>query len=236
MAEELTRYAKHPDNVTGYVDTVEGEDQPQSSLIQGTLIKFTNEATWVTRDGTELSPHLKLVFIDVVRVVQRWKDKTPVETVIVEPGRPWPDVDAMNDRVPRSEWVTGPSGPRGPWQAQRLVYLLDLRTMDKFTYATGTTGGRIAIAEVVEKMQNMRRYHREENIFPIVTLSDVHMKTNYGGRQRPHFIVVDWIKLGDNGPSALPAPEVKAIDTTKPVGEPVKPPSAREEMNDEIPF
>src|SRR5215470_4244499 len=40
------------DNFAGWTDEVEGYDQPQNAgIIQGNLIKFTNEATWVLRDG-----------------------------------------------------------------------------------------------------------------------------------------------------------------------------------------
>src|SRR6516225_6620051 len=74
------------DNFAGWDDGVEGDDVPvNAGLIQGTLIKFTNEARWVTREGEELPAGLELAVVDVLRVVQKWKDQVPVETIILEP-------------------------------------------------------------------------------------------------------------------------------------------------------
>ena len=135
------------DNFAGWEDGVEGDDRPEGAgIIQGTLIKFTNEGKWVTRDGEELPTDLELVAANVNRVVQKWSDGQPVETIILEPHQKFPDVEEMNEKVPKQEWVEGPDGqPRGPWQAQHILYLLDAGPIDKYTFATGTTGGRIAI-------------------------------------------------------------------------------------------
>ena len=110
------------DNFAGWDDGIEGDDRPQGAgIIQGTLVKFTNEAMWVTRDGDELPPDLELIAVDVGRVVQRWQDAQPVETIILEPHQLFPDIEEMNEKVPRKEWVEGPDGqPRGPWQAQHV--------------------------------------------------------------------------------------------------------------------
>src|SRR6516225_273808 len=147
------------DNFAGWEDGVEGDDRPQGAgIIQGSLVKFTNEAMWVTRDGDELPADLELVAVDVGRVVQKWWDGQPVETIILEPHQKFPDIDEMNEKVPKKEWVEGPDGNmRGPWQAQHILYLLDPKTMDKFTFPTGTVGGRIGIRELVDKTTWMRR-------------------------------------------------------------------------------
>src|SRR5262249_8586513 len=51
-------------------------------------------------------------------------------------------------------------------------------------------------------------------------LSDVFMSTRFGGRQRPHFNYVRWIRLGESEETAtLPSPEQ------------VKPPGAQETLN-----
>ena len=76
-------------------------------MIQGTLVKFTNEATWVTRDGEELGPDLELIAVDIARIVQKWKDKQPIETIILEPGQKYPDIEELNDKTPRDEWTEG---------------------------------------------------------------------------------------------------------------------------------
>jgi hypothetical protein len=231
------------DNFAGWEDGVEGDDRPEGAgIIQGSLVKFTNEAMWVTRDGDELSADLELVAIDVGRVVQKWSDGQPVETIILEPHQLFPDIEAMNEKVPKKEWVEGPDGNmRGPWQAQHILYLLDLKTMDRFTFPTGTTGGRIAVRELRDKLIWMRRVKRDQNIYPVILLADVFMNTRFGGRQRPHFMIKRWIRFGGEGSQveALPPPpSPPAQQTTSPPDLPlneVKEPSLAEEMDDEIP-
>jgi hypothetical protein len=109
-------------SISGYVDGVEGDDRSQTGVIQGSVIKFTNDANWVC-NGEELSPDLELVVIGVARVVQKWQDQQPIETRILGPGEKFPDLEQLNNDTPRSEWTQGPDGqPRGPWQAQRFLY------------------------------------------------------------------------------------------------------------------
>jgi hypothetical protein len=246
------------DNFAGWEDGVEGDDRPEGAgVIQGSLVKFSNEAMWVTRDGDELSADLELVAVDVARIVQRWQDQAPVETIVLEPHQKFPDLEEMNEKVPRDEWVEGPSGElRGPWQAQHVLYLLDAGPMDKYTFATGTTGGRIAIRELRDKLVWMRRL-RGPNVYPVITLADKFMNTKYGGRQRPHFVIKRWVRLGGDGGEveALPPPTPpkttqQALDEfAKPANKPaqqttaqselplneVQEPSLAEEMDDEIP-
>src|SRR5262245_9608450 len=218
------------DGFAGYEDSVEGGEQESSNrVIQGELVKFTNEATWVGRDGEELPSDLELIVIDIGRIVQKWHDGNPVETIILAPGQPFPDVKAMNDQVPREEWIDGPDGqPRGPWQAQHIAYMLDPKNMSRFSYPTGTVGGAIAIRDLVDRTKFVRRF-RGPNTYPVVTLGDVFMNTRFGGRQRPHFEVKRWVTIGEGG-NALPAPEMPQL----PGPQEVQPPSAKEATGDDI--
>jgi hypothetical protein len=197
------------DGFAGYESRTEGGDQQQASnVIQGSVVKFTNEANWVTRDGMELSPDLELVAIDVTRVVQKWKDQVPVETRRLEPGEKFPDLDQLNADTPRSEWGKGPDGqPRGPWQNQHILYLLDPATLDQFSYPTGTVGGAAAIGELVKKIKIMRNF-KGPHVYPVVCLSDKLMQTKFGGRQRPHFLIKRWVPMGNGSEEhvLLPAP------------------------------
>jgi hypothetical protein len=234
MSDEVVKKSPQMlDGFDGYEDSVEGAEQ-QNRIIQGSLMKFTNEATWVSGDE-ELPVDLELVAVNVSRIVQKWKDRLPVETIVLEPGQKFPDLKKLNADVPQDEWEEGPEGKlRGPWQAQYLVYLVDLKTsMDRFTYATGTTGGGIAVRDLVDRTDLMRRF-RGSRIYPVVRLSDTFMPTRYGGRQRPHFNIVRWVML-DGGGQALPAAELPAIAGPPTVPE-VKPPSAKEVTDDEIKF
>jgi hypothetical protein len=235
------------DNFAGWEDGVEGDDRPQGAgIIQGSLIRFSNEAMWVTRDGDELSADLELVAVDVGRVVQRWQDQAPAETIVLEPHQKFPDIEEMNQKVPRKEWIEGPNGLRGPWQAQHILYLLDAGPMDKYTFATGTTGGKIAIRELRDKLVWMRRL-RGPNVYPVITLTDKFMNTRFGGRQRPHFVIKRWVRLGGESGQVevLPPPPPPTASKEQPdpqtTAQPelplseVKEPSLAEEMNDEIP-
>jgi hypothetical protein len=49
---------------------------------------------------------------------------------------------------------------------------------------------------------------RGPNTYPVVQLANMHMKTRFGGRERPHLKIVRWITLGEDG-RALPAPEAE---------------------------
>jgi len=211
---QMTTY--RGDGFAGYETQSEGGDQQQQqtgNVIQGAVVKFTNEANWVTRDGLELSPDLELVAIGVARVVQKWQDQLPVETRILGPGEKFPDLDQLNADTPRTEWGKGPDGqPRGPWQAQHILYLLDPATWDQFSFPTGTTGGAIAIRELVEKIKWFRKF-KGPHLVPVVCLSDKFMQTKFGGRQRPHFLVKHWVPMGNGGEEQvlLPAPAAPSL-------------------------
>jgi hypothetical protein len=241
MSDIVKKDQTSVDNFAGWDDGIEGDDRPEGAgIIQGSLVKFTNEAMWVTRDGDELPADLELVAVDVGRVVQKWRDGQPVETIVLEPHQKFPDVEELNEKVPKKEWVEGPDGNmRGPWQAQHILYLLDPRTMDKFTFPTGTTGGRIAVRDLVDKTTWMRRL-RGPNVYAVVLLSDAFMNTKWGGRQRPHFKIVRWVSLGSEGGQveALPPPVDKPVQPTPepelPLKE-VKEPIIQEDMNDDLP-
>jgi hypothetical protein len=116
MNSELEKPPHTVDGFHGYEDGVEGgEERANDRIIQGTLVRFTNEASWATSDGEEVSADLELVAIDIIRVVQRWHDAKPLETRVLKPGEKFPDVNALNAAVPQKEWTEGPDGrPRGP--------------------------------------------------------------------------------------------------------------------------
>jgi hypothetical protein len=237
MENEVAKKPAQPlDGFTGFEDAVEGDEQQTSNrVIQGELVKFTNEVSWVTGAGEELSPDLELIVIDVGRVVQKWQDGNPVETIILAPGQKFPDIEKLNAKVPQTEWEEGPDGkPRGPWQSQHVVYLLDPRKMARYTWPTGTTGGAICTRDIVDRVGWMRKF-RGARVHPVVTLTDVFMNTRFGGRQRPHFNIVKWVSL-DGGGALLTPTELPALESPPTAPPEVKPPSAKEATDDEIKF
>jgi hypothetical protein len=222
------------DGFEGFESGVEGQEAQGRGVIRGACVRFTNEATWTINDGEELPSDLELVAVDVIRVVQKWINQMPVETRILAPGEKFPDLKALNETAPKNEWTEVEGKLRGPWQAQHVVYLINPTTLDRYSYPTGTTGGAIAVRELVDKTKWMRSF-RGANVYAVVTLSDVFMNTRFGGRQRPHFVIKRWIMLGPKE-TALPAP---TPEIAKPAADAdlrtVEPPSCAEEMNDEIP-
>ena len=166
-------------------------------------------------------------------MVQRWKNGQPIETILLAPGQKYPDVNELNAAVPQEEWEEGPDGkPRGPYQAQFIVYLLNGETMDRYTFPTGTTGGSIAVRDLVDRTNWMRRF-RGPDVFPVVALADVFMRTRFGGRQRPHFDIKRWVKFGDDG-TALPAADTPLLPDQG--AQEVKAPTAKEATGDSIPL
>jgi hypothetical protein len=179
------------DSFAGYVDAYEadGEEAVNQSMIDGTRIKFSADAKWTDAQNVEL-PALILLVVDVKRVVNHWIDGRPsAKTMVLAPGERWPDIKKLNTDAPESEWRTDPNSGefKGPWEPQRLLYLLEPTTLDKYTYPTNTAGGKRAISELTDKItwaQKVRPGAR-----PLVQLSKIWMPTKYRGRMRPHFII-----------------------------------------------
>jgi hypothetical protein len=221
------------------------DEQQIRRVIQGLRYAFTNDFTWVDSNDEEVPRNREHIVVDRVRVLQEWgADQTPVgEPRFLEPTEKWPDVETLNNAEPKSKWREGPDGKlRGPWACQWVIYLLDPLTLDKFSYPTNTTGGHIAVGELSNRIKDMRRL-RGEHVYPVVTLGDTFMNTRFGGRQRPHFEVKRWIKLGGESGQveALPPPSPPPKSANESAPQPavplneIKEPSLAEEMDDEIP-
>ena len=82
MSNDVVKSPEEIDGFDTYEDRVEGhEERVSNQVIQGTLVKFTNESMYETRDGEELpTDELELAVVDTIRVVQKWCDQQPVET------------------------------------------------------------------------------------------------------------------------------------------------------------
>jgi hypothetical protein len=144
-----------------------------------------------------------------MRVVQKWQDKLPIETVILKRGQNL-DLKRMNEDTPKREWVKGPDGKLcGPWQRQYLVYLLNPKTMTRYTFVTGSLGGGVAVRELEQAIDDRQKW-AQKSLRPIVTLSDAHWPTQFGDRRRPEFLIVDWRDFGgveEQAPTLLPPPD-----------------------------
>jgi hypothetical protein len=228
------------DGFSGFTEEVEGDARSQGGgIIQGRILKFTNPGCiWVTADdGLKVAADLELIASNMARVVEKWINGMPVreETIVVPPGQKFPNVKAMNEAAPRSEWREYNGQMIGPWQMQYLVYLLDAHTLDKFTYPTSTIGGGMCCREFADKVTWMREL-KGPKIHAVVKLSDVPWITSHGRRQRPRLQIIRWIGL--NGAGALPEPQPTTLDLgateTLPLNE-VKEPTLAEVMGDAVP-
>jgi hypothetical protein len=215
--QDSTALSSTDGSFAGFVDTCEDEDEAVNQrMIQGTRIKFTNDANnpkWTNAQGVALDPQLRLIVGEMKRVVNKWPVNLgpPIDTIELAPGKPWPNIKKLNEACPQSEWRTDLNGnPKGPYEGQRLLYLLDPVTLDKYTYPTNTIGGTRALSELADKITWAQK-RRGPGIRPLVQLSSIWMPTRFQGRMRPHFIVLpDWI-LPDGSSGELvhkPSPQI----------------------------
>jgi hypothetical protein len=207
MSKELKKLdsIQAADGFDGYEDSVEGAAPRPSSEA---FVVFTNAATYVVRtSGTVLPPDAEYIVGSIDRFELKWTDGKP-ERRQLEPGERFRDVAKLNDETPKAQWSEGPGGLQGPWENERVARLLNPDDMSRISFATTTTGGSIAVRDLVERTRWMRKYRGDEHLFPVVRLASVPWKTRYGMRQRPHFEVVRWVSFGGGTPEqeAFPVP------------------------------
>jgi hypothetical protein len=210
--------------------------EPSERTIQGSFLKFTQEGKW-TEVGITVPSGLKLLAAETASILQRWKDQKVVDTIS---QRPFPDIDTLNEAIPKEEWEIDLNGqPRPPYQHTSILYLLNPTTMEKFTYATSTVGGRIAVSELKDSVVFMRRY-RGESTLAVVELSSKPMRTRFGERPRPFFRILEW-RASSGGTAALPVALPKQLAAAPAVtaplpGNKVEAPTLQEQLNDSLPF
>jgi hypothetical protein len=254
VAKKLEDELANLDGFDGFTDEAEGSDHDQGQfvggrVIQGIRIAFDNEATWVDAAKNALPADLQLIVANVGRIVVKWgKDNIPIETIVLAPNQKYPDIKAMNEKCPKSEWREYFGKLEGPWQAQHVVYMWDPTTMNKYSWPTATAGGHICVSDIVEKTQMMRRF-KKQRVFAVVKLRKTLMSKKYN-RQRPDLVVQQWVTLdggealpvtdtpkitGPTTTEAKPATTKEALDQFAGV-KTVAPPTGKEATGDEIPW
>jgi hypothetical protein len=213
---------QNDDGFEGYVDEyVNPPEQVSASIIVGTRLKYSNDGRWLDNENKPINTSQELIATKLLRVIQKWSpENLPLETKILAPNEPWPDIDAENDACPRNEWRQDFNGnPVGPWQAQRVCYLMHEISMKKFTYATATIGGQRAISELANNVA-WRRKRVNAGATPIIKLDSIFMPTRYGGRMAPSLTIVRWLGPSGGGgqsigvtapPTALPPQKAAAL-------------------------
>jgi hypothetical protein len=189
---------------------------PTDQVIIGTRLKFT-DGKWSTADAIEMPTGRKLLAYATDTVLQKWSGQR-ADTIR---EKPLPDLNMLNEAIPKNQWELDLNGqPRPPWAVYFIVYLLDPRNAEQFTYINCTTGTRIAVQTLQDRVASMR-IMRDANVIAVVELASRPMKTKFGLKQRPHFEIVDWCQAG--------GPETPKL--TKVSG-----PTPGEELDDDIPF
>jgi hypothetical protein len=217
----------------GFDADIEEQDLGPRRVIQGGKLKFSNDGIWVNSDEEEIPPTLELIVVDRQRTLQKWgKDGAPLESRFLEPNEAWPNIESLNAAAPRSEWREAFGQMQGPWQCSWILYLFDPASGDKYTFVTATTGGHMAVGDLSDKIKMIRQVRGR--VHPVVTLASTHMNTKFGGRERPSFKVVRWVRLGGDG--ILPAsPETPSLPAQEGMAV-VEEPTVAEIVNDKIRF
>ena len=193
--------------------------------IRGTLLKFADWRWTAGKEATPIENGTRMIALATAAMWQRWENGRPVENRVREPGRRLPDRDELGF-TDENEWEAGPSGEvQDPWRNTRLVYLVDPKTAEAFTFSTSSWGGRGAVNDLGDQIVRMRSVRADA--VPIVELQAAEMPTKYGRKSKPVFKVIGW-KSADGD---KPAPIERQIPARQAEQE-----VHRSEMDDEIPF
>jgi hypothetical protein len=179
----------------------EGQDR----MIQGQLIVFVDGKYLCGPEHKPMAPGVQLTALDTAALWVFWQGGKPDDSkaVVRQAGEELPARETLG-HLDQTKWEKGPdNAPRDPWADTRLVFLIDRKTAELFTFSTKSQGGRVAVSELAKRIELMRETY--PNAAPIVTLSDAPWSIKYM-KTRPQFKVADW-ELGDDGAEgARPAP------------------------------
>jgi len=135
----------------------------------------------------------------------------------------------MNEQTPQSEWRLDINGDLvGPWQSQHVAYLIDLVSTQRLIFRTSTTGGHVAVCQLVLRVNDRRELTGVPNLVAVVLLQDKLFSPKYGTR-RPHFEPVRFQPFG-------PTEQREALALTDNTTTDVELPPHKVTMRDEIPY
>jgi crossover junction endodeoxyribonuclease RuvC len=201
----------------------------------GELIQFKDPPRQHLRqDGTAMPPDWRGLVINMAKVIQFWQGgrPDPSKDIVEQPGKEFPDVAALNDQIPKSQWELDDNGnPRAPWSVSYAVYLFDPNDAQIYTHINSTGGQREAYRTLRERIELMRAY-RGETVAPVVTLGEKIFSKRFN-KYRAEFVPVEWRR-----PPGEPA-EPKRLEKSPSgglIGEKVEPPTLSEELNDAVPW
>ena len=154
----------------------------------GPLLKFDANTSKYTVDKNEVPLGGRFI-VHIAQYARGWvlfRDKRPVEYKIhkITDGKP-PDREELDSAIADSE--------DDGWVFQRYLPLEDYDTSELITFVSKSTGGKIAIENLIQAY--MMGHHRGG--LPIISLAIGDFPTNgYGRKPRPSFKLIGW--TGDN--------------------------------------
>jgi hypothetical protein len=237
------------DGFDGYTDEVESADNADEALpqhahqrvIQGTQISFDyKKSMWVDENGQPLPPERPYIVARIRRLVQKWTpdnklDGPPQE---IGPNQKWPDVEAMNEKRPKSEWRMYFDQLVGPYQRQSMVYLRDPHTWAIFTWAASNPSAMSCVSDLTEQTKWNRGATKEKSAHPVIKLTSRLWSRKYG-TPGPYYTILTWIAWNEKGELVVvpPATIIRPTQETLkqlPGGQVIKPLSAKEVLDDEL--
>jgi hypothetical protein len=249
----VKRQTMEIDSIDDFDDTIVGGEGGRGAsgfLPEGGQIKFTRTERWENKAGEDLTGTV-ILHLDTLRTEVRWgKDGKPVGPPrILGPGEQYRDTDAINETIPKSEWVAGfeKGELRGPVQNQNVVVLGNLATMERYVWPSPVTtiGSAICVRELCERVKRARKF-RGGRVYAKVKFARAPFPTRYNKlQQRPHLEIISFVEPTEDGlreidPNATPslqqvsAPKVQADPA--PGAREVAEPTLREEMQDELKY
>jgi hypothetical protein len=212
----------------------DGDDVYSDRLIKGSILKFV-DGRWSVKDGTVLKDGESFLCTGTAQALQRFIDHVPCKPIVKQPGKPLPDVDELNAKIPMEEWETVDGKPTPPWKRAYVVYDRQ-HDASMMTHINSTIGARIAFDKLTSQVYNMRIL-RGVNVAPIVRLSAKPMKTKFGEKMRPDYEIIEFREIGGGG---VPTPQIESKSgsggAAEQMGKPVKPVTTEEFLNDSLPF
>ena len=188
---------------------------PERIIFDGVKLQFP-EGVWHA-DGIPVPKGQRWIIDGWFDLMQHWENNKVIEEIT---EHPLPDLNELNDAIPRSQWQTD---GRPPWSHTHVVKMFDQVSATTATFASGSFGAKRAFDALVSSIEKMSRL-RGAAVAPIIELAAKPMPTKYRAQPipRPHYEIVGWIPL--NGPVAAQALA------------PPKTPPGDSDPGDEIPF
>ena len=128
-------------------------------------------------------------------------------------------------------------------ERQKIVYLWDPVTMNKYSWPTSSNSGMACVSDLAEKIAIIRRFKKVKAI-PVIKLGSRLWSKRYG-TPGPDLIVMHWIAKDADGalqavtePAAIAAPKLtttQVLDAFASV-KTVDPPTGKEATDDEIKY